>query len=70
MSQDRLHQIRRCFADGASQDDESSDLGPLRALATAEELGGPALVGPAAAVPPGLGLSGRSAGWAGRSVSS
>jgi len=38
MSQDRLHQIRRVFADDASQGGEPPDLGPLRALAEAEEL--------------------------------
>jgi hypothetical protein len=38
MSQDRLHQIRRGFADDASQGDEPPDLGPLRALAECEEL--------------------------------
>jgi hypothetical protein len=38
MSQDRLHQIRRGFADDASQYDEPPDLGPLRALAEREEL--------------------------------
>ena|SRR5947208_2124974 len=38
MSQDRLHQIRRGFADDASQGDEPPDLGPLRALAERDEL--------------------------------
>ncbi len=38
MSQDRLRQIRRGFADDASQDDEPPNLSPLRALAEAEEL--------------------------------
>jgi hypothetical protein len=38
MSEDRLHQIRRGFADNASQIDEPPDLGPLRALAESEEL--------------------------------
>lgn len=38
MSQDRLRQIRRDFADDASQRDEPPDLGPLRALAEREEL--------------------------------
>ena len=38
MSEDRLHQIRRGFYDGASQGDEPPDLGPLRALAEREEL--------------------------------
>jgi len=38
MSQDRLHQIRRGFADDASQDGEPPDLSPLRTLAEAEEL--------------------------------
>src|SRR5437588_13111006 len=37
MSQNRLHQIRRGFADNASQGDEPPD-GPLRALAEREEL--------------------------------
>ncbi len=37
MSQDRFHQIRRSFADDASQSDEPPDLGPLRALAEREE---------------------------------
>jgi hypothetical protein len=38
MAQDRLRQIRRGFADDASQDDEPPDLSPLRTLAEAEEL--------------------------------
>jgi hypothetical protein len=38
MSQDRLRQIRRGFADDASHDDGPPDLGPLRALAEREEL--------------------------------
>ncbi len=38
MSQDRLRQIRRGFADDASQDDEPPNLSPLRALTEAEEL--------------------------------
>jgi hypothetical protein len=38
MSEDRLQQIRRGFAGGASQGDEPPDLGPLRALAEREEL--------------------------------
>jgi hypothetical protein len=38
MSQDRLHQIRLGFADGAFQEDGPPDLGPLRALAECEEL--------------------------------
>jgi hypothetical protein len=38
MSQDRLRQIRRDFADNASQGDEPPNLGPLRALAEREEL--------------------------------
>jgi hypothetical protein len=38
MSQDRLEQIRRGFADDASQINEPPDLGPLRALAEREEL--------------------------------
>jgi len=38
MSQDRLHRIRRGFADAASQGDGPPDLGPLRALAEHEEL--------------------------------
>jgi hypothetical protein len=38
MSQDRLHQIRRGFADDAFQEDGPPDLGPLRALAEHEEL--------------------------------
>jgi hypothetical protein len=38
MSQDRLAQIRRGFADDASPGDEPPDLGPLRALAEREEL--------------------------------
>lgn len=38
MSDDRLHQIRRGFTDGASQSDEPPDLGPFRALAEPEEL--------------------------------
>ena len=38
MSQGRLEQIRRGFADDASQGDEPPDLGPLRALAEREEL--------------------------------
>src|SRR5947209_8269640 len=37
MSQDRLRQIRRGFADDASQGDEPPDLGPLRAIAEREE---------------------------------
>jgi hypothetical protein len=38
MSQDRLQQIRRGFADDASHFDEPPDLGPLRDLAEREEL--------------------------------
>jgi len=38
MSQDRFRQIRRGFADTASQDEEPPDLGQLRALAEREEL--------------------------------
>ena len=38
MSQDRLHRIRRGFADAASQGGGPPDLGPLRALAEREEL--------------------------------
>ena len=38
MSQDRLRQIRRGFADDASQSDGPPDLGPLQALAEREEL--------------------------------
>ena len=38
MSEDRLHQVRRGFADGTSQGDGPPDLGPLRALAEREEL--------------------------------
>ena len=38
MSEDRLQQIRRGFADDASQGDEPPDLGPLWALAEREEL--------------------------------
>jgi hypothetical protein len=38
MSQDRSRQIRRGFADDASQVDGRPDLGPLRALAEREEL--------------------------------
>jgi hypothetical protein len=38
MSQDRVRQIRRGFAGGASQVGEPPDLGPLRALAEREEL--------------------------------
>jgi len=38
MSQDRLHQIKRGFADSASQAEEPPDRGSLRALAEREEL--------------------------------
>lgn len=38
MSEDRLHQIRRGFADDTSQGGEPPDLGPLRAFAEREEL--------------------------------
>ena len=40
MSEDRLHQIRRGFADGVCQSDEPPRLGPLRAPAEREELAG------------------------------